>query len=402
MRVLFVVPQDEESGGVASVVGNLARYLTDQGHQVFSFHPTAAMLLKRKTTKLGFAGFGLRLQMPFGERHPAISILLFIFLFPVGMYQLIRFIFKHKIQVINVHYPADPFVYFALCRRLLPLRLITSIHGADVFPNGKPRQYYPRAFKLLLSSSDLIVAPSVKFRRDFLTVFPQFNFMTAVIHNGIKLTDFEAPYTNPPRETTAPYVLCISAYKEQKAIDVLIRAFKRVVDAHPVVRLVLVGAGPLLGSLENLAASLGIQQKIDFLGPKPRNEVPSLIHGCQVFCLPSRFETFGIVILEAMACKKPVVATTAGGIPEIVENGETGILVEPDDPQALGEALLMMLGDGDLQRDLAANAYRIVRERFQSDDTGSAYEAVFTQLLQRKNSPVANRRNRFLPESKSQ
>src|SRR5262245_27596544 len=174
MRVLFVVPQDEESGGVASVVGNLARYLTRQGHQVFFFHSTAAMLLKRKTTKLGFAGFELRLQMPFGERHPAISILLFIFLFPLGMYQLIRFICKHNIQLINVHYPADQFVYFALCRSLLRLRLITSIHGADVFANGKPRQYYPRAFRHLLSSSDLIVAPAAKFRRDFLTVFTEF------------------------------------------------------------------------------------------------------------------------------------------------------------------------------------------------------------------------------------
>jgi len=296
MRILLVVPQDEEIGGVASAVGNLARYLAGQGHQVFFFHPTSAIRIKRKTTKLGFPGFELRLQMPFGERHTAISLLAFVFLFPIVMCQLIWLIHRYRIQIINIHYPADFFVYFALCRRLLPVALVTSIHGAEVFPDGKPQSRNSRELRPILSSSDWIVAPSKRFQQDFLSVFPQFSAKSMVIHNGINLAEFDGPSAETLSGCQGSYVLCISAYKEQKAIDVLIRAFRLVLDKHPSLRLVLVGRGPLRESLEDLAISLGIQQQIDFLGVKARNEVAGLLRGCKVFVLPSRFETFGIVI----------------------------------------------------------------------------------------------------------
>ncbi|MGE5217903.1 MAG: glycosyltransferase family 4 protein, partial [Chloroflexota bacterium] len=381
MNILLVVPQDEENGGVASVVGNLGRYLTHRGHRVFFFHPAAGIFLKRKTNRLGFSSFYCRLQMPFGERHPAVSLAIFLVLLPVVAFQLILLLRRNKIEIVNIHYPADSLVYFALGKRLLGLPLVTSIHGADIFPDGSQDGRRSRAMQRLLSSSDLIVAPSKQFQQDFVTAFPLFSAKTRVIHNGIDLAEFGAADKKPRDPAQAPYIVCISAYKKQKALDVLIRAFKSVLEAYPALNLILVGAGPLRESLKDLAVSLGIEERIAFLGTQTRAEVAELLRNCEAFVLPSRFETFGIVILEAMAFEKPVIATTAGGIPEIIENGESGILVPPDDSGALADAIIAVLRDRALRSKIARNGYTRVKERYGSENTGAKYEADFDALV---------------------
>lgn len=171
MRVLIVTSADETIGGVPYLVGNLARELQKHGHQVIFFHSGTTLRLKKKTTQWGFTGFSLNLQVPFGERHPIISLLLFSFRFPVALFQLIRFIHKHRIEVVNVHYPAECLFYFALCRKLLPITLVTSVHGADLFPGGRERTAYPKTIKMLLNSSDRIVAPSNAYGEDVAGVF---------------------------------------------------------------------------------------------------------------------------------------------------------------------------------------------------------------------------------------
>ena len=380
MRVLLAIPNDNEVGGVASVVSGLAKSLEKRGHQVFLLRPSSTVLIRRKASKLGVPEFGFRMQMPFGERHPMVSLLLFLAFFPIGLYQLVRLILKYRIDVINIHYPAGCLYYLALCRRILGVPLITSIHGADIFPDGTLRNQIPRGLRFLLHASVLIVAPSRSFQRMFSTAFPELEPKTTFIHNGVDFTALDDHALGATVNGTGPYIFCISAYKEQKAIDVLVHAFKRVHEADPKVKLIVVGPGPLRGDLEQFAASLGIRERIEFLGQKSRAEVVSLLRGCQVFVLPSRFETFGIVILEAMTFKKPVVATTAGGIPEIVENGKNGILVPPDDPQALAEALIKLLKDQSLQVSIAENGYATVRERFGFDQTAAKYERAFSDF----------------------
>jgi N-acetyl-alpha-D-glucosaminyl L-malate synthase BshA len=378
-----VTSGDETIGGVPYVIGNLARHLQKRGHEVIFLYSGTTFWLRKKTTRWGFTGFDLNLQVPFGDRHPIIGLLLFALRFPVGLFQVIRLIRKHRIQVVNIHYPAVNFFYIALCRRLLRITLVTSVHGADLFPDGMARATYPKAIKLLLNSSDRIVAPSKAYREDVASVFPQLRGKIVCIHNGVDLDELNRICAAPASTSRVlhPYILCISAYKEQKAIDVLIQAFKQVQGSDSLLKLILVGAGHLRGELEQLASALGIHDRIEFLGHQSRTEVANLIRGCKVFVLPSRFETFGIVILEAMACKKPVVATTAGGIPEIIENGINGILVEPDDDKALAEALITVLKDENLRINIAVKGYSMVRERFRIDDTGMGYEDLFADLI---------------------
>lgn len=385
MRVLLVVSSDEEVGGVPYVVGNLARYLKQRGHDVAFLIPGRATLLRETLTKWGFPGFELNLQMPFGERHPLISLPLFTLRFPIALYQLIRLIHGRRIQVVNPHFPADCFCYLALCRWLVGIRLVTSVHGADVFPGGNPKVRYSWASRCLLRASDLITAPSQAFRRDLLALFPHLDGKTTAIHNGVNLEELRAPsHTDDGQFSFGRYLLCVAAHNEKKGIDTLLRAFKRVHAAHPSVTLVLVGDGPLRTQLEELAASLGIRERVVFLGQRGRADVASLLHGCDVFVLPSRSEPFGIAVIEALACRKPVVSTTAGGIPEIIQSGVNGVLVEPDDAKALADAIARVLASPDLQRLMTDNGDSTVRNRFLSEQTGAAYEEAYSSLCFRQ------------------
>jgi len=97
--------------------------------------------------------------------------------------------------------------------------------------------------------------------------------------------------------------------------------------------------------------------------------------------LPSRMEPFGIVLIEAMACKAPVVATNVGGIPEIIQHEVTGILVEPENPGALSAAIRRVLTDADLRKELVENGYSRVMDRFYAARNATAYVDAFVSVL---------------------
>jgi glycosyltransferase involved in cell wall biosynthesis len=383
MNVLLVVPWDHERGGVVSVVNNLARYLQARGHTILFFHPGTSLRLTRRATKLGFPGVRLRLGMRFGRgpAHAALRAVLFPVLFVSNLAQLLWLLRTSRIDVVNVHYPIGHFVYFALCKRLLSLRLVTSIHGRDAFHRERPKPAYPLSTRILLRASDAIVLPSKAYRDKLVTAFPHFADKTLFVHNGVDPGVFRPADTERTVPEPERYLLCVAELQEYKGIDVLLRAARPLLAGDPSLGLVLAGDGPLRADLERLASSLGIAGRTRFLGTRGAADIVRLLHGCEVFVLPSRMEPFGIAILEALACKAPVVASAVGGIPEIIEHGVNGILVEPEDPEALAAALRRVLGDPDLRRTLAENGYARVMERFCATHTGAAYERAFASLL---------------------
>ena len=381
MNVLIVAPVDDEIGGVSSVVRNLALYLHRRGHEVFFFYAGKSTFTKTRVTKAGFTGFELNLQMWFRERSSLLRPIFLLVRFPVVMYQLMRIIQRKHIDIVNIHYPVEYGVFFAFCRRLISFCLVTSVHGAELFPGGKRRESYSRRTRFLLKSSDRVVAPSQRYRADVAAVFPFLEKRLIFIHNGVDLEELQFPSGGKMRQVQGSYLLCIAMHNVKKGLDVLLRAFALLQNTAPSLKLVLVGDGPLRGELERLALSLGLADTVQFLGLRGRDEVARLLHGCEVFVLPSRSEPFGIVVIEALACRKPVVATTAGGIPEIIENGKSGLLVEPDNPEALANALTNVLQNESLRLAIAQAGHVRVREKFSSENTGSSYEALFDDLL---------------------
>lgn len=376
----MVVPWDQHVGGVASVVGNLARCLERTGHQVVFFHPGEPEFCRPRTTAWGFTGYERNLRSPFIPGRPVRSALAFVAVLALTLYQLAAVIRRHRIDVVNIHYPLEAFLYFALLRRLMPFRLVVSVHGADLFRDGRPAQRYPRSLLMLLARADAVVAPSKAFLGDCVAAVPSLASKGVVVHNGVDLVEL-ASADSGDGAAAEPYVLCIAAHNEKKALDVLLTAFARVGQTHPGLRLVLVGDGPLRRQHEVQARALALEGRVEFLGERGRGEVARLLHGCALFVLPSRSEPFGMVLTEALACRKPVVASAVGGIPEIIEHERTGVLVEPDNAGALAGALARMLDDHALRERMAAAGYERVRDRFGCDRMGREYEQLFTSLL---------------------
>jgi glycosyltransferase involved in cell wall biosynthesis len=382
LNALLVVPWDAKRGGVISVVDNLARHLQAAGHNVLFFHSGGPLILKGGVTQLGYPGVRLRLTLPFGAGlRGVLRTLIFPVVFVSNLVQLIWFLRTRHIDIINLHYPTDHCVYFAICRRLLPVRLVTSVHGRDAFYKERPKDRYSHAFKFVIQSSDLAILPSDAYRRKLLEAFPGMHDRAIFIHNGINPAHFGPAEDSRPATDRNRYILCVAELQEYKAIDVLLRAAAPLLTSDRSLTLVLAGDGPLRADLEALASTLGIRRQTMFLGTQGAPEIARLLHGCETMVLPSRMEPFGIALIEAMACKAPVVATKVGGIPEIVEHEKSGILVEPENPEALTAGLRRALTDHDLRNSIAENGYARVLERFCSTHNGAAYLSAFASLL---------------------
>jgi len=379
MNVLIVVPWDQEFGGVASVVRNLAVLLEKKGHRICFLIPGAEDGLRPKLTKCKFPGYELKLRLPFDERVPVKSTLAFVYFLFHTLRWLSSLLRSNKIDIVNIHYPGEQCVYFALLRRLLPFKLVVSVHGTDLLPEGTPEARYSWAIRFLMKSADMLVAPSLNTLEHVLAKFPHLRQKALCIHNGVNMNEFEP--TGHAESRGGEYVLCVASHHSYKAIDVLIKAFHTVRLMHEKVELRLAGDGPLRGQLEELALQLGLSAHIKFLGWQNTQEVMKLLQECSLLVLPSRAEAFGIVLLEALSCRKPIVATDVDGIPEIIQNGHTGILVERENPIALGEAILEVLNNKSLAERMANAGYESVKQQFQWATAIEKYETAFSGLL---------------------
>src|SRR5207249_7582327 len=159
----------------------------------------------------------------------------------------------------------------------------------------------------------------------------------------------------------------------------LLDALVRLRHKHPTVRLLIVGGGTEKDKLERYAQETGLAEAAMFLGH--RADVADLLVAMEVFILPSEAEDFGRVLLEAMATGRPVVATDAGGVPEVVEANVTGLLVEPADPVALAEAISTLLIDSDRAQAMGRAGRQRVEKYFTMSRHAGLIEAVYQDTL---------------------
>ena len=381
LKVLLVMPWDEEVGGVQSVVNNLANHLERRGHGVVMLHPGESNRPIARRTLHGFTGYELNLRSPSVPGRRIKSLIAFLVYLVPTLYRLSRIVRAHRIRIVNLHYPVEAFVYFGMLRWLLPVKMVVSVHGADLFPGGRAPKGRRWSLRFLLSRADAIVAPSAAFLRDCSALFPAAFRRGIRIHNGVdteELSSSGASAPGPPLDE--PFVLCIAEHNSKKALDVLLRAFASVSDTDRRLKLRLVGDGPLRQELEEQARRLSLADRVMFMGRRTRSEVFSLLNACKLAVLPSRSEPFGMVVVEALLCRRPVVATAVGGIPEIIEDRRSGLLVAADDDRALAAAIREVLENEELARSLGENGYARARAFFTSERMGSDYERLFLEI----------------------
>jgi glycosyltransferase involved in cell wall biosynthesis len=158
-------------------------------------------------------------------------------------------------------------------------------------------------------------------------------------------------------------VVNVAAMAGHKGQRYLVAAVPAIRAARPEARVAIFGEGALREDLEAQARALGLGEGLIFAGFRPPDEIPAVLKAADVFAFPSVEEGLGSSLFDAMAAGAPIIASRAGGIPEIVRDGETGLLVPPRDPDALARAVVRVLGDPALARRLASAARAFVRER---------------------------------------
>ncbi len=291
---------------------------------------------------------------------------------------------ERQVDVIHAH-QYTPFFYAALARSWGARRskLIFTEHGRH-YPDvvSMPRYWGNRlVFSRLADRTNACC----RFSAEALRRVDGFQAQPVdVIYNGINVEDF-APAADR-REIRAElslaadrkYIATVARFHPVKDHPTLLSAFARVVSARADVDLLLVGDGPLRPQLEAQAQSLGITDRVKFWGV--RRDVPKILQAIDLFVLPSLSEAASLTLLESMACECPVVVTDVGGNPEIIREGQDGLRVPRQKPEAMAAACLRLLNDAVLAKSLGASARQRVLDQFQQHDTVQAFAELYEQL----------------------
>lgn len=370
--VLFVLPWPVAAiGGVNQVVLNLMR----QAGQTGTVRP---LLLEyaEEDEQPGTAVPGgaapiarLRVPLPFAAPHPVRSTLAFLLRLPRTLRSLRTLLRENRVVLVNVHYPTLAALHFGALRALAGYhgKLALSFHGVDIRNARQSRGLERLAWLWLLRSADGIVTCSHALGADVLGFDPGCRERLAVIHNGIDPEVLAATLAGVPprgRPCSHDYLLSVGTFEQKKGQDVLIEAFRRLAPLHPELHLLLVGRSTAyLPVLREIAARHGLEDRVHFHPDIPHEDIAPYFAHARAFCLPSRSEPFGIVVLEAGVFGLPVVASAVGGVTEILRPGVDGTLVPPDDPEALAHALHEALTPGDAVRRRAASLKsRVLRD----------------------------------------
>lgn len=216
--------------------------------------------------------------------------------------------------------------------------VVATLQGSDIFqvPRSKPGKWFTQR-ALAPCDRVIVLSQALKQATAALGVPPA---RLTVVPNGVNTAEF-----SPGRpEEREDLILFVGSLIPRKAANVLLDALPGVLGKHPSYRLVLLGDGPDEQSLRIQATGLGLDDKVTFLGFRPQAEVRALMRRARVFVLPSLEEGLGVVLLEALACGTPIVASGVDGIVDVVIP-DVGVLVPPADPRALARGILQVLAN---------------------------------------------------------
>ncbi|MBI4481771.1 MAG: N-acetyl-alpha-D-glucosaminyl L-malate synthase BshA [Acidobacteria bacterium] len=294
------------------------------------------------------------------------------------------------LDLIHVHYAIPHAISAFLAKSMMaPRRLpvMTTLHGTDITLVGNDKSYLPIT-RFGIEQSDCVTAVSRHLKeatvREFKTEKP-----IQVISNFVNLRQFRRI---PPRKLQKRFspggekvLVHISNFRPLKRIPDVIEIFHRVQKKIPA-RLLLIGDGPERSNADYLCRKLGISDSVFFLGKQA--SVREFLSVADLLLLPSELESFGLAALEGMACEVPVVASDAGGLPELIEDGKHGFLVGVGQTEEMAERALTILRDRDLRLKMG-KACRARAQDYSSKKIVPLYEAAYQRLLEDHAAPAA-------------
>jgi glycosyltransferase involved in cell wall biosynthesis len=378
--ILYINPTSRMSGAEFSLLG-LMENLDRERFKSILIVPEEGMLAL-KAREAGIETLILPAFIRFGEGYRPQTI-------PKAGRALLglrKIIHKNDIRLVHSNSPRAAYLGGAAARlcSVPSVVHVRDIHLSPFLSSWKAR--------LLGGLSDLIIAVSAATQQSILGKTPSLASKVRVVYNGVDLKSIDGRTAKNARAELGispgdPFIASIGILHPAKGQDVLLRAAAALKPSFPSLKILIVGA-PLLETekdyrrkLEDMTLELGLAGNIIFTGF--REDALDLVDAADVFVHAAVYpEPFPRSLLEALALRKPVVATRAGGIPEIVENGRTGLLVEPSDPNLLAEAVSALLKDRQKALSLGINGRKKVERDFTIEKHVALLSEFYDKLLE--------------------
>jgi glycosyltransferase involved in cell wall biosynthesis len=243
-----------------------------------------------------------------------------------------------------------------ISKKILKIPYAVWAQGSDVY---HPDWFTQLTSNMIVKNADSAIALTEDMKRVMQDLYDR---DIAVVPNGFNIADYP---DEPSFEDTATHgksILFVGRLKSVKGVQYLITSMKKIHEEMPDARLILVGDGEERERLAALSIQLGIQQYVQFIGIVPHEKVKTFMQQADVFVLPSLSEGLPIVILEAMACGLPIVASRVGGIPDILTNDTNGYLVEAKDTNDMANKIILLLSDDALRKKISDNNRLLVKK----------------------------------------
>jgi glycosyltransferase involved in cell wall biosynthesis len=294
-----------------------------------------------------------------------------------------RYVKKVKPDIIHTQLETSD-VLGGFVSRLLGIPVVSTVHTLTL-PSKKRTS---RLRKLLRNFSlrhffDKVIVVSGATRNHYLRLGMKSDALMT-LYNGIDLSRFTVGMTRSkndviPAVTESDLVLVtVAVLREPKGIQYMLKALPLILAAHPNVRYVIVGDGEYRKSLEDLAQSLGLSERVIFLGY--RRDIPSLLAASDIFVFPTLDDAFPTVLLEALAIGMPIIASEVGGVPEIIHHEENGLLIPPSKADLLAASCNRLLSDHELASRLGQAGRADANKRFNIDQQSKALVDLYLQL----------------------
>jgi N-acetyl-alpha-D-glucosaminyl L-malate synthase BshA len=338
-------------------------------------------------------------QQPF--RLPSFLPRIFFHEVDVGRYPLFEYppydlalavrmhevVLTHKLDLLHVHYAIPHATSAWIAKEMLEesrpdIKVLTTLHGTDITIVGQDPSFFPIT-KFSIEKSDGLTAVSEYLRKETLSAFGCTGCRIEVIPNFIDPAVYDrARYEPQFHEQTdggrKKVLMHISNFRPVKRVTEVVEIYARVAEKIPSI-LVMVGDGPDRVDAELEARRLGVDENVYFLGKL--ESVAPLLASAHLFLLPTKSESFGLSALEALATGVPVVGALAGGLPEVVRDGETGALCEPGDVEAMAQAATEILSDEVAWNAMSVRGASDARARFAMDAVVAQYESFYARAL---------------------
>lgn len=291
---------------------------------------------------------------------------------------------RRRFDLVHAHWSLPQGLTGLWLRRFCGIPCVISMHGSDIYGLRAPlirdlnRKVILESNACTANSKATADAAQKVTKRKDISVIPM----------GVNVDFFESArrITNAP-EASGPIILYVGRLIDWKGIQYLLDALPIVIAVHPKATLLIVGSGPSRNDLMELSSRLNLNDHVQFVDDISQKELLRYYSMADVFVLPSvvtdsgETEGLGVVLLEAMACGVPVVGSAVGGIPDIVQDGETGLLALQKHPEDLANKIHRLLTDEDLRKKVIEKGFQFVRQEFSWDVVARKFKGIYDELL---------------------